>query len=220
MYCEIVQRDKKVRGPIIYSPEILTPLLTRLGFQTPAYPTSLTAPITVYGDIKIVPAQYNKPIVPDDHLLSLPIRTYENEQVSYQFNIIPRDIEAARAALITQLGTHHERYESQRLDFYGIYIAVDLEARINVTHVYEAFKSGRYSWVRWRGSNGKLWITTLTEMEELYLAIVSYVENGFTAKEHAELAVYEADASNLYALDVNQLFDDKIAELNAAEESS
>lgn len=220
MYCEIVDRGKKMRGPIIYRPEILSPLLIHLGFQPPVYPAILNEPITVYGDLKIVPAQYTKPVVPEDHLLSLPVRTYENGQVSYQFDIIPRDIEAARAALITQLGTHHERYESQRLDFYGIKIAVDLEARINVTHVYEAFKSGRYSWVRWRGSNGKLWVTTLADMEELYLAIVGYVENGFAAKEHAELAVYEADASNLYKLNVNQLFDDKIAQLESAGESS
>lgn len=219
MYCELVYNNEKWRGPLKYNTEQMRSLLVQLGLPNIPLPTTLDSPLPIYAGIVLYPSTFDRPTPPAGYLLSHATRVVENNWVKYTFGIVPRDVEAARASLITTLGTRHELYESERLDFNGIMIMADLEARVNVTHAYEKFQSGRYRWVRWRGNNGTVWITSVSQMEELYNAIVGYVENGFAAKEMVEQSIYGANASSIHTLDPVTDFNLEIARLTSAGEA-
>jgi hypothetical protein len=216
MKCEIIRNGNTIVSEMDFNVNRVRDIVARQGGDYRLVPNALTAAIHI-GSIQILPVKYDMPVTTQAQRCGKPVRTVSDSLVTYSYPVEEKTEDELRNELLTQVSRIHESYDSGRMEYQGVSIAVDLEARVNAEGVLKRFERGLMSATQWNGQavtstdeNGnevtgpsKVAIGSTADMQALYDAVFAHLEAGFIAKEMLKAELESADAVTLATVDVN-----------------
>jgi len=226
MKCEIIRSGKVIAGQMDYDVNRVRSVVARHGGDYRLVPNALTAGIKI-GPIQILPVKYEKPPITQAERYGAPTRTATESLVIYTYPVEEKTEEEIRNGLLSQVPLIHEEYDSGRMEYQGVSIAVDLEARVNAEGVLKRFERGLMTSAHWNGNSittvdeegnevtgpSKIILGGTADMEALYDAIFAHLEAGFMAKEILKAEIEAADLATLKTIDVHARWDEIVAAL-------
>lgn len=191
MNCEIIRGELVIAQNIPFNQEDVRKLIGKHGGNPAVVPSQIdekieTGTITIYPVINAHNTDFLK--VEDGYE-----REVGEDYVTYTY--LYRDKTAMELAdeYLSVLSDTHDKYEAGRVDYAGVFIKIDLEARINVTGLVDNFEAGLLTTEQWRGTTtaeggtvSTLSIESVEDAKDLKLGITTAVAKGFGARATAE----------------------------------
>lgn len=226
MKCEIIRNGNTIVSEMEFNVNRVRDIVARQGGDYRLVPNAFTAPIVI-GGIQILPVKYIMPATTQAQRYGTPVRTVSNQVVTYTYPVEDKTEEELRNELLAQVPRIHDNYDSGRMEYQGVSIAVDLEARVNAEGVLKRFERGLMTAAQWNGQsitvtdeNGvetqgpsKVEIASTADMQALYDAIFAHLEKGFIVKEMLKAEVEAADATALADYDVAARWNELVSTL-------
>lgn len=217
MKCEIMRGERVIAAQAEFSAEAVRAIVRKQGADASQVPDRLMRRVDI-GTIRLYPVREVAPVLARFEVLADAVRTVEADAVVYTYGKRTQSLAEAKALVKRQIASAHDRYESGRVEYQGIWIKFDLEARINAAGLADSLASGEIAQSEWRGrlrderrprytDVATLPIASAEAARALKDAIVAAVNNGFTAKAALEQAVNDAaDLETLLAIDISGPF--------------
>lgn len=219
MQIEIIKDELKIAGPLSYSKDEVTKILTRYGLPPQAIPDVYTVGMSI-GEFLLLPVVIDSPPITAVETLFLESRVVSETDVTYTYSKQFLPIEVIRRTMFKHLSEIHEAYEAARAIWNNMYVNVDLEARITIKYYADLFKDGVISELEWRGKtknvvdipfsnedgieyvSARFNITSTEEMQNLEQTVLLYLQKGFIARNSIEDSINALDVNGLQSLDL------------------
>ena len=220
MKCEILRGDRVIMQNRLFVQDDVKRLIARHGGDVSKVPVRFSKKITM-GTISIYPVR--EVYTADGFSFSTnPVRTVEDNAVVYTYGSQPMSVTEIATRIKATASKLHDDYEAGMVEYEGVFIAIDLEARINVTGLVDNFEAGVLTEQEWRGRTAPeggeiatVMISSTEEAKALKAFITAAVAKGFGARSviESELqALIDADdLEGIKAYNVQERFDAVVA---------
>lgn len=220
MKCEILRGNRVIMQSRSFVQDDVKRLIAKHGGDVSKVPVSFSKKITM-GSITLYPVReiHNT----DAFSVSTnPVRTVEDDAVVYTYDSHPMSVTDIATRIKATASRLHDKYEAGMVEYEGVYIAIDLEARINVTGLVDNFEAGVLTEQEWRGRTAPeggviatVLISSTEEAKALKAFITAAVAKGFGARAviESELqALIDADdLGGIKAYNVQERFEATVA---------
>ena len=220
MKCEIIRNDTVIYGPLEYQPDQVSQVLAKHGIVDFKPPKRLSRRIDI-ATVSIYPVTEQRPSLAAGERYGASTRTLRDNDVLYVYAVMQKSLSEIQARLKQDIAQVHDAYDKGRIEYNGVWIAIDVEARTNAAGTVDAFESGNISPITWSGKlkdtegnfreKATIVVNNLTEAQALKSAIIVAVAKGFAVRGAVESEIDAGDINTLKTYSASARFNALLA---------